>query len=480
MIILTSNIYLKGLKQSLTSYVQIDTFNFDVYYQSAESELITSVDVTTGFSYGSYSIDLPMDRNDIPIRYSSNAFIMKNNGKTAYWKNDLEMSKAFAGVIMGTKSVTIETDIPIQNPYIEISFEGNTREATTADYSSYPNWDAGSQAIVTFVNNIGNPATSWTVNSSNVNYDMGYMNINPYVKKVTVATSEIEASANLTPSADVIVPWTGGYGTWWSGARRNDWVVSFYNDTTKKATTTPGTKLLSWPSVIYANDVQGQMPAVDQMMYGFTAEKVEIVKELQKAGDYEYTANITVPLKYVSMAVTRYSEGNALYDQAVMLQHKAFYDTIKKVTVSLYGTKYVASHTTQGFSLDEYGGLTTSTINSSILSITGCEFIKTDTYHLLKGIPWSRHFSLVVLEKYKDGKYVVHNCKIPGRYALKNKITIDTEIQIKLLDNTFISKVEDGVEKVCTFLVKNITKVFDKEGFYYELSLLEDEGITIS
>lgn len=81
---------------------------------------------------------------------------------------------------------------------------------------------------------------------------------------------------------------------------------------------------------------------------------------------------------------------------------------------------------------------------------------------------WTQKLSLELLKKYQNGK-LVFECDVNAKWAIENDITVDTKMQIKLLNGELISRNEN----TCIFSVKNIEKKFNGQSFIYTLKLLE-------
>ena len=81
---------------------------------------------------------------------------------------------------------------------------------------------------------------------------------------------------------------------------------------------------------------------------------------------------------------------------------------------------------------------------------------------------WINVLSKDLLTKYSAGKYVVE-CVVSADWAIKNKVTINTRAQIKLLEGQYITRKNSA----CTFEVKNIEKRYSQNEFVFVLKLLE-------
>ena len=81
---------------------------------------------------------------------------------------------------------------------------------------------------------------------------------------------------------------------------------------------------------------------------------------------------------------------------------------------------------------------------------------------------WTEVLAKDLLDKYDKGKYTV-DCAVAAAWAIDNDIKVNSKVQVKLLDGTFISR---GSEP-CTFEIKNIEKRYEQHEFVFELKLLE-------
>ena len=100
-------------------------------------------------------------------------------------------------------------------------------------------------------------------------------------------------------------------------------------------------------------------------------------------------------------------------------------------------------------------GKTDTVVGSCTLQITGPTL-------------WVEYIANALLVKFKEGKYTVE-CDVSATWALQQKIEVNTEMKIKLLDGTYISRKNTP----CVFQVKNIEKKFDQKEFIFTLKLLE-------
>lgn len=82
---------------------------------------------------------------------------------------------------------------------------------------------------------------------------------------------------------------------------------------------------------------------------------------------------------------------------------------------------------------------------------------------------WENYYPNLIFDKYSEGKHYVE-LKVRVGFMLKNKVTIDTPVQVYDLNNQVISR--QG--KPCTFRVKRIIKSFGRDGYYYTINCLED------
>lgn len=104
-------------------------------------------------------------------------------------------------------------------------------------------------------------------------------------------------------------------------------------------------------------------------------------------------------------------------------------------------------------------------------SLTGKNELVTHTCYV--GSPgedntWSKFISNTLLDKYKDGKLWI-SAKVRNTFMIENDIHIDSRVQIKDIDNEYITR----NETVLVFEVKNIEMVYKESQCYYNVILME-------
>jgi hypothetical protein len=142
-------------------------------------------------------------------------------------------------------------------------------------------------------------------------------------------------------------------------------------------------------------------------------------------------------------------------------------DYVTSVTVNILARKFSTDTEDKSYTLDAENNLTTEiTSNKHSYSITNNELIT--TYTKIDSTNWNEAISQLLLDKYKEGKYIV-KAQVPAQWALANNVHINTQMYIKTLNGEYISRKEVN----CIFEVKIIKKHFESSQFYYELQLME-------
>lgn len=449
---LTAAIYKKGLKWHLHKDNQIDTFAFSLYYFGAESVSVGQK-VLTEMQYANKTISLPMTRNDIKIQNQNHAFYVIGQGRTSYYSNGpYDFCKGFAGVIMAKTTFSIEISSPVNDVSVALTFKGQTKEYSPADYDAYLKMTDGhnSTDIVSLIDASGASfSAEWTNSSSytDFNDERNSINLNPFVKDVVPANGDDASAANLPPSNYIITKWTGSNhtGTWWSSTRYSlTWKADNWLDTSNTNGSTPN-RVSMWPAQFYstATGYSGTSKN-DQRIKYLRNGRIKYMKKVIKIDDYHYNVELEVPIKYIYSAASEEDWAEIIYVPIpIVIEHwdrfdgKMFYDVINSIQVDINGYKYVDTTADYSYSLVNEN-LTAEVVNNSILKLPKNEFIKYDT--TINGVAWDKYWPLKVLSKYKQGKYYVE-CEVPAEWAIENNIVCDSQVMVKLPDNSYIGQV---------------------------------------
>lgn len=191
-----------------------------------------------------------------------------------------------------------------------------------------------------------------------------------------------------------------------------------------------------------------------------------ITTSVQKIDDYTVDVYYTVPVRLAYLATSAYY--NAFSYHAV--DNRCFLDRMTKITIQLNGLTLDTTGNDISYSLNETGtGLTEQTINKRIYKVEKNELFTLNTYYGNNTAQkWSSKFALEFLQKYQKGKYLL-NLDVPAKWAIENQIHCNSQLKIKLQDNTYIERKGSH----CVFEVKTIEKSFRNNEFTFSLGLLE-------
>lgn len=205
-----------------------------------------------------------------------------------------------------------------------------------------------------------------------------------------------------------------------------------------------------------------------------TNDFISLKAQVTKLDDYNVRVAYAVPIRFSYIAASQYLTWRSFIGIVTTTQHElesyAFLDRITKITIQLNGLALDTTGNDISYSLNEAGtGLTEQTINKRIYKVEKNELFTLNTYYGNNpDQKWSRKFALEFLQKYQKGKYLL-NLDVPAKWAIENKIHCNSQLKIKLQDNTYIERKDSP----CVFEVKTIEKSFKNNEFTFSLGLLE-------
>lgn len=245
--------------------------------------------------------------------------------------------------------------------------------------------------------------------------------------------------------------------TWVDQSKSNHWAV-----TSNWSGYGTANEVQVWPVTIYATgDIKSTKLSVRN-------QTVPITTQVVKVDDYTYRVNYAVPVRYEYFASSQYYTAFLGIRTYHDLDNYCFLDRINKIQVELVTNQLNTETIDISYSLDSADELTDRVINEHPINFTKNELITSEAYWGSSDRLWSEEMAKYLLEKFKDGKYVVE-CEVPATWALRNDIHINTEISIQLQDGTTIAR--NGVN--CVFEVKTIEKRFRNSSFVFALRLME-------
>ena len=455
---LKSSNYRKGIKWSLNKEHLINTFKAEPYTAATEATLVGSQAIT--------SIELVKDGTTVSLplidatKKCERVVRSFADSRTAVYSNTILGSKGIVGIFMGTASVTISSATPINNPIADIEFEGTTHQIASKQktFNDYPDQRATTETITNWIMANYTSSKNWTIQSDNVDYTKKTFLSVPFIKNLNVANGSDPDKANMSNPSDVRTLWTGGIGLGgisggnWTAAEYARWYNEYVYDDSTNVGTTPALRYSMWPAAFYEQDptslVKTSTTKADQRIkVPNITRNVSIT--LTKLTDYSYKVDVTVPVKYVYMAASRYNQQNLLAEVKEDQDSLAFLDLITQVTVKLYSYSLVGEKQKIEYSFTPTGELTTVLDDTNILSIPANNLIRTDTD--FGGSPWYSAVPFLALTNYKDGRYSAE-VEVPGDYALAEGLTVNTPLKLKNIHNDYITKVTGSPQKTYSFI----------------------------
>ena len=184
--------------------------------------------------------------------------------------------------------------------------------------------------------------------------------------------------------------------------------------------------------------------------------KFQYYVRVQKINDYTIKINFQIPARFLYSAVSRRWAPIVGFNN---IGSNCYADYVTKVTVNVYAQTLSTDNYEISYALDSNGNLTTDQVpNTNVFRINNNEIITLGS--LDNNQNWCETIANMLLNTYKKGKYQVE-CDVSAIYVLQNNLKINSILQIKLQNGTYINR--KGT--ICNFLVKNITKKYKNSEF---------------
>lgn len=198
-----------------------------------------------------------------------------------------------------------------------------------------------------------------------------------------------------------------------------------------------------------------------------TDDSIPLMANVRRIDDYRVRVNFSTPIRFAYLAFSSYKD---VVGKRTFQDSWAFVDRVSKIKVHLLGYSLDASGNDISYSLNEAGtGLIEQAVNKRIYKVEKNELFTLNTYYGNNTAQkWSSKFALEFLQKYQKGKYLL-NLDVPAKWAIENQIHCNSQLKIKLQDNTYIERKSSH----CVFEVKTIEKSFKNNEFTFLLGLLE-------
>lgn len=458
---LSPRIYGQNFKWGVLPSNKVDTVTMQPVLNTPIGEKSSFTQEVTSVTVDGASKSLPID-----LSTDMNFYLASNNYEIG--ATTTMCINQVSGVV-ATGSVIFELTNPLPTmPMAKLHCEGNTyfinRGSLTHD--TVDTATGSPNAVASWIYNNASGHEQWTdksMDSTNrgiyedptlIDYTAKSVPLYGWVRKLLPAgafTSDSNAESRNQPTEQDVLT------TWVDQSKSSHWAVTSnwwgYGDTEA---------VQMWPVTIYAKgDIQSTKISLRNRTVPISAKVIKI-------DDYTYQVDYSIPVRYEYIASSQYYTsflGGRTYKD---LDNYCFLDRISKINVELIMQELNTETEDLSFSLNTFGGLTDRVVNEHPLSFTQNELITSETYWGDPFTLWSREMSKYILNKFKDGKYIVE-CEVPAAWALRNGIQINTALTIQLQDGKMISR--DDIASI--FEVKNIEKRFQDNRFIFALKLME-------
>jgi len=456
---LTPYSYNKGMKSYLDRKNQIDTIKYELYVQSVQEETLTTQNITSVKRDGS-NVNLPITNKvkDGTYRFKEEETnVMEGKTLTCIYNNGpYRCSKGYAGVMMASKTFTVNISDPVSSISAQISYNGGSMIASDIAGEKIK-WPSSGQwhfsDLIYAVDDAEHVSSTWSNSSSYVDYvDPAGINVNPYVSKV------IQAGGELTPvdGSYIITKWTGTTSTIasdykWTSSKRNYWTAGEWDDVAGEWTI-GGYAAVMNPSIFY-NSKNNKMSKQDQQIKGLRDANIKPTANFIKISDYSYEVTINVPVFYAYAAHTEFNYGATIIEVGwSKLDSLAFYDFVNSIDVTVKGYKYL-SHTSEiSYSLDSSGNLTNITTDNGIFEVGASQLLKVNTkYYFDPDHPsisyyWYEWYAKKLLNEYKVAKYTAI-ADVLNDWIESNNIKVNSAVSIINPDRTLLTKKNGNARK---------------------------------
>lgn len=458
-------IYGQNFKWGVLPSNKIDTVTMQPVLNTPMDEKSSLTQEVTSVNVGGESKSLPID-----LSTAMNFYLASNNYESG--ATTTLCINQVSGVV-ATGSVVFELTNPLPTmPTVKLHCEGTTyfinRGSLTHDTIDAASTSPSTVASWIYNNASGNEQwTDKSMDSTNrgmyadptlVDYTAKSVPLYGWVRKLRPAGALYPPELRNQPTEQEVLT------TWADQSKGSSSAAITWAVTSNWSGYGTSEAVQMWPATIYATvgDVQSTKISLRN-------RTVPISTKVIKVDDYTYRIDYSVPVRYEYMASSQYYTdpvvGTRNYED---LDNYCFLDRISKIGVELIAQELNTETEDLSFSLDTSGTLTSQVINEHPLSFTQNELITSGAYWGDPATLWSREMSQYILNKFKDGKYIVE-CEVPAAWALRNGIQINTALTVQLQDGKTISR--DGAESI--FEVKNIEKRFQDSRFVFALKLME-------
>ena len=455
-LLLSPRIYNKNFKWGILPRNKIDTIVMQPIRNTPMKEASSFTQEITSVTVRDETVTLPVNL-DLAFTH----FGYTNNFEMG---QPTTMCENYIGCVVASGSVLFALEEPLpETPTVKLHVDGITYYTNRGSltHETVSNNSMPFTQMASWIKNNASGSEEWTDKSTDsinrgmyddptlIDYTAKSVPLYGWVRKIYPAGAFIDPyERNLPPAQDVLT-------TWVDQTKSNHWALCEHWNAYGTADSTE-----MWPEIVYA---KGDINSTKIVLSNRT---VPIEASVTKIDDYSYQVDYSIPVRYEYMASSQYYTSFAGARTYHDLDNYCFLDRISKITVELQSQVLNTDTMDVKLGLSDAGVLTNEVPNEHPLSFEQNELITQGT--LWGDDPWVLTMSKYILDKFKDGKYIVE-CEVPAAWALKNNVHINTEMTIQLQDTTMITR--NGTN--CIFLVKNITKRMRSDSFIFVLSLME-------
>lgn len=463
--VLRPRIYASNLEWSLLPKNKIDTVSMSPYLNKTATQVMHVQELTSGLVNG-VEVTLPMSN---AMRNITDYEIMSNSRSTALWSSVMGSAAVYLSTIQGSYTVHL-TVPPATTPRAVWSLEGTT-EYTQRGVATVETIDAntGLDVIANYITNnkagtediIDNKSTD-NYNRANlasgllVNYNQGWVPLFPWIRDTTGSPPSNMLvyeylQSRYRPREENILT------TWNNDESGSDWLPQFSGWNTYNQTGAVRQGPYRWLASSSTDNIPDRFIPIVNKKYRFKCN-------VKKLNDYDYQVDYDLPVRYMYIAGAK-AVDSVWHNNVKGQDSYAFKDVISKITIELVSGTFTDDTNDLSYSLED-SQLTEDAANEHILTFAKNELITMQTKW--GDDLWTQKMSKTILDKLKDGKYVV-KCSVPASWAIQNRITINSQMNVQLQNGEYITR--NGF--VSVFEVKNIEKRFQNNSFTYELQMLE-------
>lgn len=452
---LTPRYYKPNLSWKMLTKNKIDTVSCTPYANNQLSPAVVHTEEITSVTIGGNTVSLPIANSITP---NAMGYAFNNNGEHQFADGQVQ-----AVTVSGTFTLQLTNPLPTM-PTVTLQFEGQTKyiNRNSKYFHEMESLFSGNGNIAAAIDNNADGDETWYDSKSADTYNRGSLSdptlvdytqptipLFPFVKVVrTAGLGQADFNANKLTEEEVLTHWIADYedvGTaitpnWYPMNNPNSW--------------------LTWDSYAYLVPGPDMSTAFNYQRASFVNKTIDITTEVIKVSDYEYTINWSAPVRYAYYAASCTAMG-------FEIDSYAFVDHITKITAQITAQEMNTETVDISYSWDG-SDLTEQIDNNFPISFDRNEFITLRTYEVSSANLWTKTMARRILSAYAQGKYIVE-CDVYAQWAIENNVHVDTEIQVMLLDGTYITRGSTTV----TFKVKTIEKSFRGSEFIYSLRLLE-------